>query len=679
MYEGVREAGEFEPVLLSRSGPPISIGTRYHEGRPITLVNHDPHQYFFYTDMSDWDWVFGRSPKKPALTRFFREFLLEQKPDIVHFQHTMYMGYDILRVTRNTLPDVPIVYTLHEYLPICHHNGQMVRTMDGSLCDHDSPRRCHECFPRIPQQTFFMRKRFIQSQMSVVDLFVTPSAGALEQYVRWGIPRERIVHEPHGFVPAQPLPERGGERDRDRFGFFGQFTEFKGADVLLEAFASLTKRYARSTTRTSRGGCGSTARTSTRRRRSSRTGSGSCSRMPATGCGWSASTTAADIAKLMARVDWVVIPSIWWETGPLTVGEAFQHGRPVICSDMGGMSEKVTDGVNGLYFRRGDADELADVIERAATTPGLWEELRRGIPAVPTMREHVASLSSHYRRLLASRAPAPPRATRRREQPSACPRHDRMSPTPDSTPDGTLATRLAGGALLVACPAGTEPAGALPVGRCADGRALAPAELRATRAPLRRSRRRRSAGCCWGRLPAGERNRLSDALARRCDGAALSRSLHELREGLRERLPQYARAGGDPRGLVLDSVLALGRALLLPRGMGRRPRGGDRAPRGRVAGRRARRPGGACASAFRSPTCRLISASSTPPRRRVPGSCASSSWRGRVTWTAGGSSRWRTPTANAWRRPRPRSSGTGPPPASACWPIRPASACPTTS
>ena len=31
--------------------------------------------------------------------------------------------------------------------------------------------------------------------------------------------------------------------------------------------------------------------------------------------------------------------------------EAFQYGRPVICSDIGGMSEKVTDGVNGLHFR----------------------------------------------------------------------------------------------------------------------------------------------------------------------------------------------------------------------------------------------------------------------------------------------------------------------------------------
>jgi GT2 family glycosyltransferase len=135
-----------------------------------------------------------------------------------------------------------------------------------------------------------------------------------------------------------------------------------------------------------------------------------------------------------------------------------------------------------------------------------------------------------------------------------------MSPAPDGTPDGrpdsTLATRLAGGALLVACASGTEPEGALPVGRCADGRALA---------LLRPGGESSAATVCakafsrllLGPLPAGERNRLSDTLARRCDGTALSRSLHELREGLRERLPRYARAGGDPRELVLDSVLAL--------------------------------------------------------------------------------------------------------------------------
>ena len=33
------------------------------------------------------------------------------------------------------------------------------------------------------------------------------------------------------------------------------------------------------------------------------------------------------------------------------IQEAFHFGRPVICSDIGGMAEKVTHGVDGLHFR----------------------------------------------------------------------------------------------------------------------------------------------------------------------------------------------------------------------------------------------------------------------------------------------------------------------------------------
>ena len=76
------------------------------------------------------------------------------------------------------------------------------------------------------------------------------------------------------------------------------------------------------------------------------------------------------------------------------------------------MSEKVTDGVNGLHFRRRDPEQLADVMQRAAETPGLWDELRAGIPADPPrwMDDHVAILSDLYRRLLAERGAAPAEA-----------------------------------------------------------------------------------------------------------------------------------------------------------------------------------------------------------------------------------------------------------------------------
>ena len=68
--------------------------------------------------------------------------------------------------------------------------------------------------------------------------------------------------------------------------------------------------------------------------------------------------------QIMADVEWVVVPSIWWENSPLVIQEAFAHGRPVICSDIGGMAEKVADGVSGLHFRVNDPVSLADTIRR---------------------------------------------------------------------------------------------------------------------------------------------------------------------------------------------------------------------------------------------------------------------------------------------------------------------------
>jgi glycosyltransferase involved in cell wall biosynthesis len=80
----------------------------------------------------------------------------------------------------------------------------------------------------------------------------------------------------------------------------------------------------------------------------------------------------------------------------------------VICSDIGGMAEKVADGVNGLHFARADHDDLAGVLERAAASPGLWEELRAGIQPPNPMERHIAFLRELYDRLLADHADARP-------------------------------------------------------------------------------------------------------------------------------------------------------------------------------------------------------------------------------------------------------------------------------
>ena len=110
-----------------------------------------------------------------------------------------------------------------------------------------------------------------------------------------------------------------------------------------------------------------------------------------------------DVAQLMRDIDWVVVPSIWWENSPLVIQEAFLNRRPVICSNIGGMAEKVTDGVNGLHFRVGDPQSLAQAIRRAVETPGLWDEVCAGIPVIYSLEEQVLKLSRLYRQLAGSR------------------------------------------------------------------------------------------------------------------------------------------------------------------------------------------------------------------------------------------------------------------------------------
>jgi glycosyltransferase involved in cell wall biosynthesis len=86
------------------------------------------------------------------------------------------------------------------------------------------------------------------------------------------------------------------------------------------------------------------------------------------------------------------------------IQEAFMNRRPVICSDIGGMAEKVAHSVNGLHFTVGDPAHLAQTIITGVRTPGLWDRLRAGIPAAYAMQRHVDNLTELYDELIEQRA-----------------------------------------------------------------------------------------------------------------------------------------------------------------------------------------------------------------------------------------------------------------------------------
>lgn len=400
LYAAMRARGDVETFLLARDGPPYSVTPRPHEGTLTSVLpGGDGHQYLFHYDARDFRHFFGLAPEKEHLTVFLDRFLRELQPDVVHLHQTTFLGYDILRQIRNSVPHAVLVHTLHDFLPICARDGQMLRRGDHERCLQASCRRCHECIPDTAPAEFFLRERFIKAQLEHVDVFLCPSRFLLERYAAWGLPREKLRHEPYGrATPAsQVLPRRHDGGPRWRFGFFGQLTHYKGVFTLLEAMRHLDAASG-GAARLWLHGNNIDLQTPEFRRMLGHlldelhpavTQAGPYQR--------------GELRALMENVDWVVVPSLWWENLPLVIQEAYQCGRPVICGNVGGMAEAVIDGVSGLHFHTGQAVSLAETMQRAATTPGLWEQLRRGLPAVPTVEAQAERLVALYREVLEGR------------------------------------------------------------------------------------------------------------------------------------------------------------------------------------------------------------------------------------------------------------------------------------
>lgn len=399
LFAAMRRRSDFEACLLAKGGPPFSTAQRPHEGTMISTVNpSDDSQYLFHNDGGDYDHFLGAACAKEHLVTHLDRFLATVRPDVVHFHHTLFLGYDALRQVRNSVPLAAIVYSLHDYLPICHRNGQLLRTNDRERCHEASPRRCHECFPAIAPREFFLRERFIKAQLEHVDLFLAPSEFLRERYVAWGLPREKIAFEHCGRAPLDVRAAAASpDGSRWRFGFFGQMSLFKGVHVLLEAMQILEHRQPGAAHLWLHGNnldlqppeFQATLGTLLAGTAPCVTNAGPFQR--------------EELPRLMENIDWVVVPSLWWENAPLVIQEAFMCGRPVICSDVGGMAEAVAPERSGLHFRVGDAMSLAETMRRAATTPDLWDRLRQQLPPPYPVDLHADKLAGLYQQLIAQR------------------------------------------------------------------------------------------------------------------------------------------------------------------------------------------------------------------------------------------------------------------------------------
>lgn len=344
----------------------------------------------------------------------FSSLVARIRPDIVHFHHYMNLGLELVAAVRRVVPDARIIMTLHEYLGICANFGQMVKTETGALCYRSGVKDCMECFPNLTNGHFLERERFTKSHFSFIDTFVAPSEFLRSRYVSWGLPAERIIVLDNATpaAVASPRPLRRDER-RSVFGFFGQINPYKGLDVLLRAFETLGRlpKSEVSDIRLNVHGAyldlNPPEYIATIRDLFSRT-------TPFTR--FSGSYRREELSALMTAVDWVVVPSLWWENAPVIIEEALAHRRPVICSDIGGMAEKIRPGKDGFHFPVGDVTALADLLVRLAAQVTVWDGLQHTMRLPITPEQSVDRHLQLYRALSAGSATgtaAPSRSSNR--------------------------------------------------------------------------------------------------------------------------------------------------------------------------------------------------------------------------------------------------------------------------
>lgn len=277
--------------------------------------------------------------------RKFSQMLDRFKPDIVHLQniHAHITPSVIFEAKRRGLP---IVWTLHDYKLICP-NSHFLIDSTGQICEacgkgayyQSVLKRCKKgsllASGLAALEAYNHRLMRVRDQ---VDAFLTPSAFLRNKFLDRGFPPERVHHIPF-FLPAEMFQECDG--NVGYLLFLGKIEPIKGIYPLMEACRSVPE---------------------VRLILAGRVEEPLASELPGLltpNAQYVGLKYGEELRQLLSNSLAVTLPSLCYENQPFSILEAFACGKPVIASDLGGMTELVKNNERGLLIPAGDAKALA--------------------------------------------------------------------------------------------------------------------------------------------------------------------------------------------------------------------------------------------------------------------------------------------------------------------------------
>jgi glycosyltransferase involved in cell wall biosynthesis len=240
------------------------------------------------------------------------------------------------------------------------------------------------------------RQRLLSLFLNDVDRIVTLGHWTKEVLVANGIPERKIVTSLHGiaFSNGDPLSGRDGQEAAGlpvKMVFLGRLYSMKGLHITVQAI-----RHARQLPVTlDIFGVIQDEESRNYRRRLEALAAGDsrirfCEPVP-----------PADVLRCLQAYDVMAVPSLWLETGPLVILEAFAAGLPVIGSNLGGIAELVEHNTNGLLVEP-DSQAWHTTLQQVCQSPETLRRLRRGVRPPRTIAMVADDMIDMYHDMLRS-------------------------------------------------------------------------------------------------------------------------------------------------------------------------------------------------------------------------------------------------------------------------------------
>ncbi len=281
-----------------------------------------------------------------TILKEFVNLLDSEKPDILHL-HRFRVGYaSITRFLRSI--HIPVIFTAHDAELICPLSTLVIP--GGKICEGGIKTRCFFTGCRVglnlPYEIMRYR-RFMSETSKYIDLFLTPSDALRKYFLSFGLENTRrlrsFVNFPSGTY---------GDGRRNTFGFIGRLVKEKGLDQLVSACLILKSRGI--DFKLIIAGSGDYSVEIERAVKANDLGNNIEFIGPVYGI---------SKEQFYSDVQFTVVPTLMFDNIPLSVAEGMMRNRPVVASDIGGVSELVENGVNGLLVKPYDVSGLATAIE----------------------------------------------------------------------------------------------------------------------------------------------------------------------------------------------------------------------------------------------------------------------------------------------------------------------------